>query len=190
MHGKQILDGLLIANECIHSRHKDKLSGLICKVDLKKAYDKVDWNFLSYLKRRMGFGAKGSRWILECVSTAHRGLRQGDPLSPFLFAIVGDALSRMISAATEANLISGFRPTRAAPRVSHLQFDDDTLLFYAAEEDQVKNAIAILRCYEAVSGLKVNLFKSALVGISVRPSLVTHLAKIMGCKVGSLPTSS
>lgn len=126
MHNRQILDGVLIANECIHSRHKDEIPGIICKVDLEKAYDRVDWNFLNYMMCRMGSGGKWRGWIQECVRIAHffvlvngvpkgffqaqRGLRQGDPLSPFLFAIVGEALSRMIYAARDANLITGFRP--------------------------------------------------------------------------------
>lgn len=59
VHGRQILDGILIAKECFHSRFKDKLLGLICKVDLEKAFDRVDWNFLSYTMARMGFGLRG-----------------------------------------------------------------------------------------------------------------------------------
>lgn len=66
---------------------------------------------------------------------AQRGLRQGDPLSPFLFVIIGEALSKMISMATEANLICGFKPTTSALMVSHLQFADDSLIFCKAIVD-------------------------------------------------------
>lgn len=52
------MDGVLVANKCIHSRHRDKESGVLCKLDLEKAYDIVEWGFLSYLMCRMGFGAK------------------------------------------------------------------------------------------------------------------------------------
>lgn len=69
VHGPQILDGVLITNECIHSKHRDKLPGVLCKLDFEKAYDRADWSFLSYLLRRMGFGEKWRRWIQECVST-------------------------------------------------------------------------------------------------------------------------
>lgn len=71
VHGRQILDEALIANECFHARHKDRRPGLICKLDLKKAYDKVDWEFLLFLVRRMGFGAKWRAWIVESVSSTY-----------------------------------------------------------------------------------------------------------------------
>ena len=68
--GRQILNGVLIANECIHSRHRDKEPGILCKLDLEKAYDRVDWEFLSYSMGHMDFGAKWQGWMLECLSSA------------------------------------------------------------------------------------------------------------------------
>lgn len=119
---------------------------------------------------------------------AQRGLRQRDPLSPFLFVIIGEALSKMISMAAEANLICGFRPTTSAPMVSHLQFADDTLIFCKAIVDQVRDVKAILLFFEAVSGLKVNFFKSELIRVRVEETHSLHLVDIMGCKVGTLPS--
>ena len=58
VRGRQILVGVLISNECIHSKKKEKRPGLICKLDMEKAYDRVEWGFLQYLMRRMGFGVK------------------------------------------------------------------------------------------------------------------------------------
>lgn len=121
--------------------------------------------------------------------SAHRGLRQGDPLSSFLLTIVGEALHRMLLVAGEPNLISGFLPAASVPMVTRLQFADDTIIFCVAEKEQVKNAVAILRCFEAISGLKVNLGKSELIGVAVEESFLQYLARIMGCRVGSLPTS-
>jgi hypothetical protein len=122
--GRQILDPILIANECIDSRIRSGEPGVICKMDLKKAYDHVNWDFLLYLLRRCGFGGKRCSWIARCISSerfsvlvngspngffsSSRGLRQGDPLSPLLFVFVMEALSRMISAAVSGGLMEGF----------------------------------------------------------------------------------
>lgn len=129
-------------SEYVHSRHSKRLLGLLCKLDFVKAYDRVDWCFLLYLLRRMGFGSKWRKWIQECILSAHysilingapkgyfpaqRGLRQGDPLSPFLFVIVGEALTIMVVAADEVGLINGFRTAENTPVITHLQFADDT----------------------------------------------------------------
>lgn len=173
------MDGVLVAKECIHSKERDKEPGLLCKLDLEKAYDRVDWDFLLYMLHRTGFGVKWIRWIQECISStkfsilingaphgfflAKRGLRQGDPFSPFLFTM--EALSRMVTVAREANLIEGFKSAQNALMVTQLQFVDDTIIFCDAKRDQVKNVVAILRCFEGVSGLKVNLSKSLLIGV-------------------------
>ena len=67
--GRQILDAVLVANECVDSRVRDGRSGVICKLDIEKTYDNVDWGFLQYIMERMGFGSKWRQWILFCVST-------------------------------------------------------------------------------------------------------------------------
>lgn len=147
--------------------------------------------------RRMGLGSKWRRWIIECVSLAKfsimikefphgfflasRGLRLGDPLSPFLLSVVGEAVSRILTAAGDANLISSFKLASIAPRITRLQFADDTIIFCRVEEEQVKNLLAILRCFEAVSGLKVNLAKGALIGISTDELDLDRFVNILGC---------
>jgi hypothetical protein len=177
---------VLIANESLDYRLKFGESGLLCKLDMEKAYDHMNWNFLLYILRRCGFGQKWCFWIACCVSTASfsvlingspadffnssRGVRQGNPLSPFLFVVVMEAFSRMIKAMIDYNLISRFTVgARGSEQVlvSHLLFADDTLIFCGASLDQVQALGDLLVCFELVSGLKVNLAKSVVVPVGV-----------------------
>jgi hypothetical protein len=121
---RQILDSVLIASESLDFRLKSGEPGLLCKLDMEKAYDHVSWDFLLYMLRRCGFGQKWCSWIAYCISTVSfsvlingssagffnrsKGVRQGDPLSPFLFVIVMEAFSRMVKASVEQGLFSGF----------------------------------------------------------------------------------
>ena len=118
-----------------------------------------------------------------------RSERQGDPLSPFLFVIVMEALSRMIAAAIDHGLISRFSVGASLSEmvnISHLLFADDTLVFCGANFDQVRSIKALLVSFEAVSNLKVNLAKSSLISVGDVDNL-DDLANILGCGMASLP---
>jgi hypothetical protein len=120
---RQILDFVLIADESLDYRLKSEELGLLCKLDIEKAYDHVNWDFLLYLLRRYGFRQKWCSWIACCVSSASffvlingsstgffnssRGVRQGNPISPFLFVVVMETFSRMDKATIDHNLILG-----------------------------------------------------------------------------------
>ena len=154
--GRQILDSVLIANECVDSRGKSRVPRVICKLDIEKTYDHVNWEALLYLLNRMGFGVKWYKWIRTCISTiqfsilingsladffgSSRGLRQGDLLSPILFLILMEMFSRMLRRVEEVGLIRGFKVEGrrgGGECVSHLLFTDNTILFCDADVEQI-----------------------------------------------------
>lgn len=108
---RQITDSILIANEYLNSKIKEKKLRIICKVDLEKAFDHVKWYFVDEVLLRMGFGDRWKTWINGCIENVHfsilingfshgkfssqRGLRKGDPLSPFMFLLVSEVLNIM-----------------------------------------------------------------------------------------------
>ena len=124
MGGCHILDAMLTANEPIDSRVKSGRAGVVCKLNIEKAYDHVNRNFLIYVLNKMGFGGRWIGWIRFCISSSSfailvngsptdffvpsKGLREGDPLSPLLFLLVMEVLTRMIEAPSSEGLISGF----------------------------------------------------------------------------------
>jgi hypothetical protein len=121
--GRLITDNALIAFECIHAmKNGNNNSKKFCayKLDLSKAYDRVDWGFLEGVLRRLGFHSKWVQWVMACVTIVQysvcfnnvplepfkptHGLRQGDPLSPYLFLFVTDGLSKLIQHETQQGL--------------------------------------------------------------------------------------
>ena len=98
---------------------------------------------------------------------ASRGLRQGDPLSPFLFTIAADVLSRMLLKAKERSVLEGFKVDRNRVRVTHLQFADDTIFFADSCAEELQTLKNLLLVFGQISGLKVNLDKSNLFGINL-----------------------
>ena len=143
--GRQILNGILVANEVIDEAHKHKREMILFKVDFEKAYDSIDLGYLDEVMLKMGFPTLWRKWIKECTGTATasvlvngsptdeftlgRGLRQGDPLSPFLFLLAAEGFHVLMESMVANNLFTGYRVGPSGTTVvSHLQFADDTLL--------------------------------------------------------------
>ncbi|GJU68923.1 putative RNA-directed DNA polymerase [Tanacetum coccineum] len=203
--GRKILDGCLIANEIIRMASIENLQLLIFKVDFEKAFDSVNWNFLLDIMRQMGFSSKWRKWMFSCLSSAsisvivngsptkefrsERGIRQGDPLSPFLFLIVAEALQVTILEACEKGVYSGLRLVESGSNLSLLQYADDALFFGEWSRANASNLIHILFCFELALGLNVNIAKSRILGIGVPNCEVENLASSIGCYYDSLPFS-
>ncbi|XP_015953807.1 uncharacterized protein LOC107478175 [Arachis duranensis] len=116
-----------------------------------------------------------------------RGLRQQDPLSPFLFVLVVDVLHRMIGEAVRNRRISPLLVGRNNIELSHLQFADDTILFYPTEEGTIRNYKRLLRCFELMSGLSINFEKSSIIPINCDRSWVRRMCHLLSCKEAALP---
>ena len=204
--GRQILDASLIANEVIDNWKKKGDTGVICKLDIEKAYDSINWQFLLKVMEKMGFGAKWLRWMWWCISTARfsvmvngtpagffpssKGLRQGDPLSPYLFVMGMEVLSVLIRRAMEGGFISRCKIQRnrgRAVHIAHLLFADDTIVFCEAKKEYLTNLSWILFWFEAASGLKINLAKSEVIPVG-KVQRIEELAVELGCRVGKLPS--
>ena len=146
------------------------------KIDLQKAYDRVSWSFIHADLLHLGFNEVFSNWILSCLISVSfevlvnggksesfkpsRGLRQGDPLSSYLFLLGRKILSRMLDHELRQKSISGIRTSRSGPIITHVMYADDIILFSKASK---KDATAIARTLDKYclwSGQQVNKEKS------------------------------
>ena len=145
------------------------------KLDMSKAYDRVEWSFIEKVMEKTGFHEKWIQLIMQCITTVSysmiingsvhgcifptRGLRQGDPLSPYLFLLCVDGFSSLIKDAARNQLLSGISICRGCSMVTHLFFANDSLLFCKATNQECHKLIEILGLYEVASGQKVNAEK-------------------------------
>ncbi|PRQ56718.1 putative RNA-directed DNA polymerase [Rosa chinensis] len=179
--GRLISDNSLMAFEvshCLKRRRSGKVGYCALKLDMSKAYDRVEWVFLEAVMRKMGFGEEWIRWIMDCVSTVSysfiingeprgrvipsRGLRQGDSISPYLFLLCSEVLSRSILNAERIGSLYGVRICMGAPSISHLFFADDSFIFFRAGRDDCEVVKSLLLAYERASGQQVNYQKSCI----------------------------
>ncbi|MCH80186.1 LINE-1 reverse transcriptase like, partial [Trifolium medium] len=199
---RQILDGVLVVNELLDlaKRRKDKC--MFFKIDFERAYDTVNWNFLDYMLGRMGFVEVWWRWIRACVFQSFmsvlvngsptedfvvgKGLRQGDPLSPFLFLIVAEGLTGLMCKAVDNGFFQGYKVCNDI--LFHtLQFADDTIIVGEGNWDNLWSIKIVLRSFELVTGLKVNFFKSKLYGVNLDDNFLRASSDFLHCGVDSIP---
>jgi hypothetical protein len=148
------------------------------KLDMHKAYGRVEWIFLEKITMKPGFDRRWVNLIMTCVKSVKyrvrfnsietdtilptRGLRQGDPLSPYLFLLVAEGLSYMLKGAEERGELEGVRVCREAPVISHLLFADDSLILMHVDKKNADCLIDNLNRYCANSGQKVSEAKSSI----------------------------
>lgn len=175
--GRQIHEAIGVAQEGLHSLKTQKLKGVILKIDFFKAYDKVSWVYIIHLLIHLGFELGFIRWIMSCITFvsffvlingsaspffhAGRGLRQGYPLSPQLFLLVAEGLSRALTDAKNKDLIHGVQISLNL-QITHLLFVDDVLMFGSSSSREVDRLQEILSLFLKATGMEVNGNKSTL----------------------------
>nr|GFC52534.1 RNA-directed DNA polymerase, eukaryota [Tanacetum cinerariifolium] len=193
---RQILDGPFILNEIVHWCKNKKKQSMIFKVDFEKAYDSVRWDFIDDILRRFGFGEKWCKWIQSCLYSSrglvlvngshtkefqfHKGLKQGDSLSPSLFILVMGSLHVSFQRVVDAGLFNGIKLDLSL-QISHLFYADDTIFMGQWSQCNIDTIIRVLDVFYHASGLRINMNKSNLMCISVDSNKVKHAVVKIGC---------
>ena len=171
----------LIVQELLHSFKRRKVKGgfVAVKVDLQKAYDRVNWTFLKEVLIKFGFHEIFINWIMQCMSTVSfsillnggiskhflptRGLRQRDPLSPYLFILCQEVPSRLIEREYAIGALHGVKMNPSGPAFTHVMYTDNLMLFAKASTREVKILDVCLEKYCLWSGQLINRDKSGLI---------------------------
>ncbi|XP_010468460.1 PREDICTED: uncharacterized protein LOC104748533 [Camelina sativa] len=171
----------IIIHEILHflrTPEAKKYCSMALKTDMSKAYDHIEWGFLQAVLKKLGFSDKWISWILTCVSsvsysflingtpqglvTPSRGLRQGEPLSSYLFILCTEVLSGLCVQAQNQGLLPDIKVCRASPSINHLLIVDDTMFFCKSNDVCCRNLLKILNTYEKALGQCINLNKSTI----------------------------
>lgn len=116
-----------------------------------------------------------------------RGLKQGDPLSPFLFILAAEGLNSLISASKEVGLFKGIKIGRGSLSLTHLQYADDSIIIGVTCWENIAAVKSILKWFELISGLQINFQKSVLFCVNCPAHLSSRSANILNCKLGAFP---
>ncbi|XP_013607556.1 PREDICTED: uncharacterized protein LOC106314175 [Brassica oleracea var. oleracea] len=180
--GRLITYNIIVAHEMVHGLRTNKKVGetsMAIKTDMSKAYDIVEWNFVEILLEKMGFARDWIRWVMACISSVsyavllngqshsfirpERGIRQGDPLSPFLFILCTEALVNVLNQSETQGKVHGIKLSSSCPAVHHLLFADDSLLMCDATVCENEEIKSYLKLYGDASGQVINTSKSSII---------------------------
>ena len=201
--GRQILDSILLVAELVkrYTRQHNSPRCMI-KVDMRKAYDSVEWFILRSIMEELGFPGKCVNWFITCVTTvsfailvngvplksfkAAKGLRQGDPLSPYLFALCMEYLSRLVRDSSKDPKFA-FHPRCRKVGITHSLFADDLLLFCRADPSFVAVMMHTFHGFSRASGLEVNEGKSSAFILGATTNSKKDVLDILSMPEGAFP---
>lgn len=179
-----LLDSYVTASELVAWCTKMDKECACIKADFEIAFDNVKCSFLKKILYWLGFSNKWWAWIEQCLCNAkvailvndaptkwlkvRKGLRQGDPLSPYLFLLVADCLSRLTETARSNNFLQGVGPSEDCQTVL-IQYADDTIFFCEPRKRTLRNLGYIWKLFEWASGLKISRDKSELYYLGSNP---------------------
>ena len=171
MSNRLISDNILVAFETLHhlkSKRRGKSEFMVLKLDMSKAYDRVEWIFLEKIIEKLGFNGKWISLISSCIHSVsfsimingkphghfhpQRGLRQGGPLSPYLFLLCAEGLHSLIQQAKNSGTLNEVSLRSSGPKVSHLFFANDSSLFARANLTNCSTIMDILAIYKLALG--------------------------------------
>lgn len=193
--GRIITDNVLVAFESVHTmrrRKSGKNFSCAVKLDMMKAFDRMEWHYLEAIMIRLGFNINFVQLIIKCVSsvrfavrvngellpffTPSKGLRQGCPMSPFLFLLCAEGLTSLLNYCGSF-VDRGVRASSTSPWINHLLFADDCLIFISAKGESADRLNEILNIYATCSGQCVNKEKSAVYFTPNTPEARKHELK-------------
>lgn len=176
---RNIHENIVLAHDMAHDIHKQGKDGnAILKLDMSKAYDRISWTFLIRAMRAFGFCEQWCDLVYRCISNSWYsiflenkmygyfksscGVRQGDPLSPSLFVIAMEWISRAINRKVEEGKIKHFSTKHGVVKINHLMFADDVLIFTKDCPQSLVELIQTIRDFRLISGEVLNPAKSQI----------------------------
>ncbi|GJT01054.1 RNA-directed DNA polymerase, eukaryota [Tanacetum coccineum] len=187
---RQILDGPFIINDIISWCKQNRFKGMLFKVDFAKAFDSVKWDpiWCKWIKGCLN-NARGSVLVNGSPTSEFqffKGLKQGDPLSPFLFILVMETLHLSFMRICNAGLYKGISISNSLV-ISHLFYADDVVFLGEWNDRNVRSLLNVLKCFYLASGLKININKSKIMGMGVPSGNVDLAANLVGCSILHTP---
>ncbi|KAG7588439.1 Reverse transcriptase domain [Arabidopsis suecica] len=178
VQGRLLVENVLLATEMVQGFNRGSASARgFLKVDLRKAFDSVNWEFILYILEVSDFPPVFCNWIRLCMTTTSfsikvngdlcgffkgkRGLRQGDPISPPLFFMAMEVFSNLLMSKFDQGRI-GYHPLGIHPKITHLAFADDIMLFFDGKAASLQEISLTLESFQTLSGLRMNKDKTDL----------------------------